>query len=259
MKIKTPTQILRLFQQKITGFSKSQLFLHSDFSSAQKANIHKYVQRYELWEPLEYIIESAIFYGYDFFVDARVLIPRNDTEVLVDRVLQSNFKHLIDIGSGSWAIGIAVAKEKKLNSLTLIDLHTSALAVARINLKNHSIPASVIQSDLLEKIKNIKPFTVITANLPYIRNNDFDNLDQATQIFEPSSALYGWPKTGFELYERLIDQIMTKKKENKTILFIEIWFDQAKYSREYLSSKHLDFEVFKDNSGIDRCIRIMFS
>lgn len=255
--MKINPNILRLLQQKITGLSKSQLFLNPKISETEQNKIDLLTKRFESWEPIEYIIESAIFYGYDFYVDKRVLIPRNDTEIMVDRAIRCNFKHLIDIWTWSWAIGIAVAKEKKLNSLTLIDLHKSALWVTKMNARKHDIKANIVQSDLLEKINNIKPYTVITANLPYIKDNDFDNVDKETRDFEPATALYGWPHTGFELYEKLIDQILLKKQNNETILFIEIWFDQSKYSKKYLSSKNLDFEIFKDNSWRDRCIRIV--
>lgn len=256
--MKINPQILRLFQQKITGFSKSQLFLNPELSKDQEDILKKYIERLQKWEPVEYIIGSAIFYGYDFFVDNRVLIPRNDTEVMVEQVLTCNFKHLIDVGTGSWAIGITVTKERTLSSTTLLDLHNSALSVARKNAKQHNIKANIIQSNLLEQISNLKPYTLITANLPYIKNNDFCNVDKETQEFEPATALYGWPDTGFELYQELIDQIVIKWENKRIILFIEIWFDQSKYAKRYLLSKNLDFEVFKDNWWIERCIKIAF-
>jgi release factor glutamine methyltransferase len=256
--LKINHQILSLIQQKITGLSKSQLFLRPDISKEQQNKIDQLITRYNSWEPIEYIIEQANFYGYDFFVDARVLIPRNDTEVMIDQVIKCSFKHHIDVWSGSGAIGITIAKERKWIASTFIDLHTSALKVTKINAKQHDIKASIIQSDLLSKINKIKPYTLITANLPYIKDNDYNNVDIETQTFEPATALYGWPKTGFELYEKLIDQIIEKKQNNKVLLFIEIWFDQSSYSRKYLSSKNLDFEIFKDNGGVERCIRITF-
>jgi methylase of polypeptide subunit release factors len=112
---------------------------------------------------------------------------------------------------------------------------------------------------------------VITANLPYIKNWDYKNVSSETLKYEPKMALFWGKETGFELYEKLIKEVMKLniyKSRNlingnyldfkvKT-LFIEIWFDQYKYSRRYLENLWLKYEYFKDNSWIWRCVKIYF-
>jgi release factor glutamine methyltransferase len=102
---------------------------------------------------------------------------------------------------------------------------------------------------------------IITANLPYIKNWDFENMDKEVLENEPHIALFGWEETGFELYEKLIFQIFELKNIyslEKITLFIEIWFDQREYSQKYLESLWLEIEYFKDLWWIDRIVKICF-
>jgi methylase of polypeptide subunit release factors len=112
---------------------------------------------------------------------------------------------------------------------------------------------------------------IITANLPYIKNWDFKNMSFKTLKYEPKMALFWWKNTGFELYEKLINEIIKlkiyksrnlinhKQSDFKVIiLFIEIWFDQYEYSKKYLENLWLKYEYFKDNTWIYRCIKINF-
>jgi methylase of polypeptide subunit release factors len=141
-----------------------------------------------------------------------------------------------------------------------------ALEVAKINIENHWFQ-NIIQlkySNLLEHfLINKKPFLneslIITANLPYIKNWDFENMDKETIEFEPDSALYWWEKTGFELYEKLLAQCSQLKKLyniKEITLFIEIGFDQYEISKNYLKKIKWEHTYFRDNWWIHRCIKI---
>ena len=275
MKIKK--NIENLMIEKITGLSQNQLFLN-DFklSDLNKIELEKLKKRFFNWEPIEYIVEKAEFYGLDFFVDSRVLIPRNDTEIMVEQVLEYIPENtiLIDIWTGSSCIPISILKninkldEWRILNTYVIDISKKALEVSKINIEKYKLEDKIIQinSNLLEKnphlaspegeeYKNI----IITANLPYIKNWDFENMDKETIEFEPDLALYWWEKTGFELYEKLIFQVIEFKKDtNNIILFIEIWFYQKKIATKFLEKQNLQFEIFKDNGGVDRCIKIYF-
>ncbi len=216
------------------------------------------------------------FYSLPFYVDARVLIPRNDTEVLVDQVLKfikainvPNFT-FIDIGTWSSAILTAIIKNSSwdFRQAFWLDISQDALDIAKINIEKNNIKdkVSLYNSDLLEVFlsgNQIQDFAhlIITANLPYIKNGDFENMD--TEVFEnePHIALFGWVETWFELYERLIWEIFELKNKfhlQNIIVFIEIWFDQYEYSRQYLSHLWLKFEYFKDLNDIWRVIKIEF-
>ncbi len=264
--------IENLFLQKITGFNKNQLFLcDKNLKEKYKKELENLINRYNLWEPIEYIIEKAEFYGLDFFVDKRVLIPRNDTEIMVEQALKTikwTNNILIDVWTWSSCIAISILKNTTfLKKAYVIDISKKALEVSQINIKKHNLENKIIQihwnlldflfkkENFLEKNNNI----IITANLPYIKNWDFENMDKETIKFEPNIALFWWKKTGFELYEKLIYQIEKLKNNYKNIiLFIEIWFDQKEIATNFLNQKKLHFEVFKDNSWIDRLLKINF-
>ncbi len=251
--------------------SKSGLFLIEEINEEYVDNIKNKFNRLKNWEPLEYIIKKAEFYNLDFYVDNRVLIPRNDTEIMVETsIKQINILNdilLIDIWTWSSCIPISINKNcKNIDETFAIDISIDALEVSKINIKNHNLEwkISQINSDLLNSIienKFINKNLIITANLPYIKNDDFDNMSKETIIYEPNIALFWWINTWFELYEKLIKQIITLKNNNNfenIILFIEIWFDQEDYSKKYLNNLNLKFEYFKDNNQINRCIKIVF-
>ncbi len=269
----TPSLIRRgenLIIQKVTGLSKEQLFLGKEINIKQKKEINILKNRLDNWEPIEYIINNAEFYWLDFYVDNRCLIPRNDTEIMVDSVLkevQNNKKWttLIDVWTWSSCIPISIIKNSKnINKCFVIDISKKALEVSKINLEKYSLENKVTQLnwDLLDNFSyKLEWKVIITANLPYIKNWDFENMDKQTIEYEPDLALYWWEKTGFELYEKLIAQTFELKKKyniEKLQLFIEIGFDQKEVSINYLSEKKLKFEIFKDNSLVDRCIKIDF-
>jgi len=264
------SQLDSIIQSELS-ISKSGLFLIEEINEEYVDNIKNKFNRLKTWEPLEYIIKKAEFYNLDFFVDNRVLIPRNDTEIMVDKAIDEinklNNILLIDVWTWSSCIPISINKNSKNIKKTLaIDISIDALEVSNINIKNHNLDwkISQINSDLLNSIIEIKfsnKNLIITANLPYIKNDDFENMSKETILYEPNIALFWWENTWFELYEKLIQQIITLKDNNNfenIILFIEIWFDQENYSRNYLNKLSLNFEYFKDNNQINRCIKIVF-
>lgn len=256
-----------------TWLSKALLFISDEIDDKFKEQIISKFDELNKWCPLEYLLENAEFYSEDFYVNPNVLIPRNDTEIMVDKAIEEalNFTNitLIDIWTWSSCIPISVIKNTlRIKNCYVIDISKKALEVSLVNIKKHNLEKQITQIEwsLLKKLiwtsdYDFNKSVIITANLPYIKNWDFWNIDNETMLFEPELALYWWEETGFELYEKLIDQIYKFKKLNyisNLILFIEIWFDQKEYSWKYLSEKNLKFNYFKDNSWIDRCIRIEF-
>lgn len=245
---------------KNTGLSKNQLFFCEEINISETF-INEVIKKLEDNIPFEYIINEAEFFSINFYVDNRVLIPRNDTEIMVEETIKEADKYekieYIDIWTGSSCIAISVLKNIEKNKIIkwiAIDISEEAIEVSKINIKKHWIKnLKNLKSDLLKNYKDEKNHKIITANLPYIKNNDFENMSISTINHEPSIALYWWEKTWFELYEKLIEQCINIKK---ITLFIEIWFDQSEYAKKYIEKKWLDFIVFKDNSWIDRCIKI---
>lgn len=263
--------LLNILIQYELKINKSGLFLVEDIEEKYIPKIIEKLQRLKSWEPIEYIIKRADFYDLEFYVDNRVLIPRNDTEIMVKTAIKQintlNDTLLIDVWTWSSCIPISINKNcKNIKESFAIDISKEALEVSKINIKNHNLEWKIIQinSDLLNSIienkfshKNL----IITANLPYIKNEDFDNMSKETILYEPNIALFWWKNTWFELYEKLIWQILKIKNNNSfenIILFIEIWFDQEDYSKNFLNNLNLKFEYFKDNNQINRCIKIVF-
>lgn len=212
------------------------------------------------------------FYSIPLYTDNRVLIPRNDTEVMVDKVIKTiktedSIYDVIDLWTWSWAIIISVCKNNdKISNYIWVDISQDALDVSKINLSLHNLENKIklIKSDLLETfLQNVYSFVwkniIITANLPYIKNWDFINMDKEVLQNEPHIALFWWENTWFEIYERLLEQIKLFKQKyslEKLILFIEIWFDQYDYSKDFLEKLNLNFEYFKDLNNIYRIIKI---
>jgi len=264
---------------KITGFTKSQLFLTDEIEEKYITEITKFYNELNSGKPIEYILHEAEFYSLNFYIDQRVLIPRNDTEVMVDEVLNEisyelNIESkeigisLIDVWTWSSCIPISIIENSQhIHNCYVIDISKTALEVSQKNINKHWFANKItqIQGDLLTDILWSKPDfelshnTIITANLPYIKDNDFDNIDKGVVQNEPALALYWWEKTGFELYEKLILECTQLKKIyhlKKLILFIEIGFDQYQYSKNYLEELWFSPKYYKDNWEIFRCVRV---
>lgn len=266
--------------------SKERLFLLDEIDDKYLNNIKKFVKKFQNWVPLEYILEKANFYSLDFFVDKRVLIPRNDTEIIVKKVLKEskNFDEivLIDVWTGSSNIAIScLVNSPNFKNCFVIDKSKKALKVSKINIEKYGLQDKIIQLKwsllkpflwlLIKKISTNQTIGnwFITANLPYIKNKDYKNMSPETLKYEPKTALFWWKKTGFELYEKLIKQILQFNssfinKDNRfgirntaITIFLEIGFDQYEYSKKYLENLWLKYEYFKDNSWFYRCVKMV--
>ncbi|MEK7673021.1 MAG: peptide chain release factor N(5)-glutamine methyltransferase [Patescibacteria group bacterium] len=229
-----------------------------------------YLARREKGEPIAYILKEKEFYGFDFYVDNRVLIPRPETELLVSLVLNYILKQqeedksrtfkLLDIGTGSGAIPIAILKTLEnqendcIKEFLALEVDEGAAEVARLNVEQNSLePAiKILQSDLLEVVEEGESFDVIVTNLPYIataKENKF--IDHNVEKYEPSLALFAG-EDGLDLYKKLFQQIKEKGIDYK--LFIgEFGFGQSEKMRELLT-QFFDqrFALEKDYAGIDR-------
>lgn len=254
-----------LILMKNLWITKKELFFLEEIDNSFLKNINLDLERLKAWEPIEYIIEKANFFWKNFFVDSRVLIPRNDTEIIIYEVLKiddlENFL-ILDIWTWSSAIISSIFMNSKAKKWFAIDISKKALEVAKINIKKFWLEEKItlLENDLLGNIDFLKNLNfdkfLITANLPYVKDWDFENMSTETVYFEPNIALFWWKNTGFELYEKLIRQCLQLKKQ--IILFIEIWFDQKEFAENFLKNLNLKFEFFRDNSWIERCVKIFF-
>ena len=203
--------------------------------------------------PIQYVLQSANFYGRDFFVNENVLIPRFDSEniikPIVDVVLEND--KVLDLCCGSGVLGITVAKEcGKEIKLTLADISPHALDVAKKNAYSMYVDAITIQSDLFEKLDEV--YDIIICNPPYITEDDYTGLDDMVKNFEPKLALVSG-ESGYEFYEKIIPQLKDKLGYRGKIFF-EIGIHQEEVIKKLLNPDFRCIKIIKDNSGINRFI-----
>ena len=209
-------------------------------------------------KPLQYVLGKVNFYGNTFYVDERVLIPRFETEELVEHTIQYVKKiftepvDIIDLGCGSGVIGLTLEKKLSTNSVDLIDISKDALEVATINKEQLQSNANIIQNDMLENIS--KKYDVIISNPPYIKTEE--EIEEIVKNNEPHLALYAG-EDGLDCYKKILSHVKDNMKE-KCLIAFEIGQDQAepikKIIEEYLGNDKV--EVKKDLSERDRMLFI---
>jgi len=253
----------------VLGVDKEYLIIKSDeeIDEGLECLFYNYIKRVKDGEPIAYIIQNKEFYGLDFYVDGRVLIPRPETERLVEKVieyLEQNFDEtrrmrVLDVGTGSGNIAVSVAKYFMDQGLDIIDevraleFDEAAAEVARINVSQHGVDhlVNVFQSDLLEAVEDGEEFDVIVANLPYIGEVKNHFVSASAEKYEPNVALFGG-HGGLELYNKMF-QDLTERGISAGLITGEFGFAQGKEMGELLS-KYFDqrWRIEKDLAGIDR-------
>ena len=221
-----------------------------------KGNIEDAIKRLEKGEPVQYIVGNQDFFGYIINVDKRVLIPRRETEELVEEVINrsTNFTELkiADIGTGSGAISIALSKE--LNTKVIAtDISLDAIEVAKENVKENNADVEVFQGDMLEPlIKNDIKVNILVSNPPYIKEDE--EIEKVVYNNEPHLALYA-KEDGTEFYRKILKDC-SKVLEEKYLIAFEIGETQGIVVRElaYKYLKDIKVEVKKDLSGKDRMV-----
>jgi release factor glutamine methyltransferase len=219
--------------------------------------VNKYIQGY----PAQYIIGDTIFYGNRFDVDERVLIPRPETEELVEWLLNDyqDVHHLkvLDLGTGSGAIAISLNKMHPEWSVTASDISTDALDVARHNNKKNETNVKFILSDLFDKIPN--DFDVIISNPPYIANNERSLMDASVIEYEPHQALFA-ENNGLLMYQKIANYIKIKSSNTHGTLYLEIGFKQSDAVTDIFTQSLPTSQVIskKDFFGNPRMIKVIY-
>lgn len=203
----------------MTGQSSAYILLHGDELLQSKTQFLEYVSRRSRGEPLQYIIGQWEFMGRTFKTDSRALIPRPETELLVEEALQTlqkRHKHVIssvlDMCTGSGCIAASIAAAGNY-SVTAADISADALSLARENCAGSDI--NFVQSDLFDNITGL--FDIIISNPPYIAANEMDSLPPTVLNYEPHLALHGG-SDGMYIYRRLIPQSLKFLKPGGTLL-----------------------------------------
>ena len=233
-------------------------YLNEKVPNEQAELYKKEILALEEGKPLQYVIGHVNFYGNKFFVDERVLIPRFETEELVENTIIYIKKfftepvEIIDLGCGSGAIGLSLEKKVSTKTVDLVDISNEALEVTHINCEKLNSKANIIQSNFFNNIE--KKYDVIISNPPYIETNE--EIEEIVKNNEPHLALYGGDD-GLDCYRSILQNAKEHMKERCLIAF-EIGYKQAKAIEE-IAKMHLgdvNVEVKKDLSGKDRMIFI---
>ena len=211
--------------------------------------------------PLQYALKETNFYGFNFYVDERVLIPRFETEELVfetNKLINKVFfnkkeLNVLDLGCGSGCIGITLKKINPSLNITLSDISESALEVASLNAKRLNVAVNILESDLFSNLN--QKYDVIISNPPYISKNE--EVAEIVLKNEPHLALYA-NLNGLEFYDKILKSC-EKYLNDKYILAFEIGFLQKKAVLELIEKYLKDVLVFtkKDMAGRDRMVFIL--
>jgi len=239
---------------EVTGKQRSMLPFHGLFSTEEMNKIMKAVELRLKHIPLAYIFGKTNFYGYDFMVNESVLIPRLDTEILIEKIkediLSKNKKvSVLDIGTGSGAIAIVLKKETDA-SVSAVDVSCEALEVAKKNAENLGAEIDFALSNLFENVN--QKFDFVVSNPPYIESNVCLTLEPEVALNEPILALDGG-KDGLDFYREIVEQAPNYLNVGGKLYF-EIGYNQAEAVSNLMKDNFKNIKVYKDYGGNDRVV-----
>ncbi|MCL4140592.1 UNVERIFIED_CONTAM: hypothetical protein GTU68_019375 [Idotea baltica] len=244
----------KLSLQRIDTVLQPDFIITDDLLSTFK-NI---INRLQKEEPIQYILGNTAFYGLPFLVNENTLIPRPETEELVEWVLKEDEKSLkiLDIGTGSGCIPISLAKNLKNASISAIDISTEALEVAKQNAALNNVAIHFIEMDILKTTSlNVKNFDIIVSNPPYVRELEKVEIKNNVLQNEPHLALFVDDENPLLFYKKIADLAKQHLSKNG-LLFFEINQYLGKETVEMLHQKGFQsLELKKDLFGNDRMIK----
>ena len=231
--------------------NKDRLYLitHSD-EEVYAPDYDQFLMRRSQNEPIEYITSTVSFFSQEFFIAPGALIPRPETEILIEKLLEkidkTSQEQIVEVGVGSGVISIVLAQHLLEAKFIASDISLDAIKIAKINLMRKEMMKriKIVHTDLLEGIE--EKIDILVSNPPYIEDGIV--LEQNLS-FEPQNALYGG-KIGDEILQRLIDEAFAR---DVRILACEMGYDQKAKIEAYLEDKKfLSLEFYKDYAGLDR-------
>ncbi|WP_439880978.1 peptide chain release factor N(5)-glutamine methyltransferase [Pontibacter sp. MBLB2868] len=254
--------IAQLVLEHVLHKSRVQLSLQQQetVTQAQEEEVKQAVLRLQQQEPVQYVLGVAHFYGLELQVDERVLIPRPETEELVDRVIKQhkNREHLriLDICTGSGCIPLALAANLNTDSVVGLEVSTGALEVARANTAKLNLPVEWLEHDVFKPIPGIAPesLDIITSNPPYVREDEKKQMRENVLQFEPHLALFVPNADPLKYYKRIAAiGLELLKKGGKLYFEINEQYG-AQVAKLLLEHGYSRAEVVQDLFGKDRMV-----
>lgn len=248
--------------QDVLGVDHAYLAGHPEelLTAAQEEKFQKLVARAVEREPIPYILGEADFFGLRFNVTPAVLIPRPETELLLEAALEwaksHNAQRIVDVGTGSGCIAITLARHLPQVQIAATDVSPEALAIARQNAGRHQVADRIdfFQGSLLQPV--MESIDLLVGNLPYVSDDEWTSLDDTIKWYEPAGALRGGPD-GLDLIRRLLRQARIRLTRGGAI-FLEIGWRQGRAAQELARSifPTAHTSVRPDYAGHDRLIII---
>jgi release factor glutamine methyltransferase len=259
---KSPTFAADLLIAAVLGWDRVRVLSHAEEPVSQSSwdRLQDLVLRRARGEPLQYLTGVQEFYGMAFRVGPGVLIPRPETEILVEKAIQlmrndNPGARFVDVGTGSGCIAVSVAHEIPTASGCAVDISAAALEMARENATRHGVDGRLhlIRSNLLDCFPRTPCFDYVFCNPPYVALEDYDSLAQEVRGHEPGLALFGG-ETGLDLYRALIPEIPSRLVP-KGYLLLELGAGQVKKIKPLVEVAGLFVEtILNDLQGIPRCL-----
>jgi release factor glutamine methyltransferase len=249
----------------VLKFKRIELYTNHEklVTPAELGKFKAMIQRRSQHEPIAYITNNQPFMSLDFYVDRNVLIPRPETELLVEQVVSCSSERnrgascqlLVDLGTGSGCIAISLAKFLPTVKVIGTDSSPEALAIAQKNAETHNVTerCEFRQGDLFEPIQ--EKIDLIVSNPPYIPSKEIDGLMTDVKDWEPRTALDGGPD-GLDYIRKIIAEAPNHLSPNGT-LFMEIGFDQGERVKKLAeeAGKYVEVKIIKDLNGKDRILK----
>lgn len=250
--VENPIREARLILADASGISVSDVIINGekDASTFEKKYFEN-IKKRATGMPFSYITGRQEFYGLSFFVNESVLIPRADTEILVEYALSVGGEHILDICTGSGCIAVALAKNMQGSDVTAVDISSAALEIAKKNAAENGCSVSFVKMDILSEIPNGK-YDLIVSNPPYIEKAELSTLMKDVIEFEPRLALDGGDD-GLLFYRRICD-IAPSLLEKGGVLAFEIGYNQYEEVYEIMKHAFTGISFKTDLAGIKRVI-----
>lgn len=255
------SSLMGMLIEAVTGWNRMQQIVNvnTELSKEQQAQIEQYAEQLLSGKPIQYILGKAWFMGNELMVNEHVLIPRPETEELVEWIISyANIMNktlsIIDIGTGSGCIPIALKLALPLCNLTGLDISKEALAVAEINANNVKASIEWIEQDILNTAALDNTYDIIVSNPPYIPIREKANMQEQVVGFEPSIALFVSNEDPL-VYYKAIAKMAKQNLSTNGQLFFEIHYDQGKAILALLDELNFHAELRQDSYGKNRMIR----